>query len=44
MKSVIDKAVEGGRTGYLVEFGDSREMFESPKQKHTKDNIRGEFS
>jgi phosphate transport system ATP-binding protein len=35
---------EGGRTGYLVEFGDSRQIFESPQQKHTKDYIRGEFS
>ena len=35
---------EGGRTGYLVEFGDSRQVFESPKEKHTKDYIRGEFS
>ena len=35
---------QGGRTGYLVEFGDSKEMFENPKEKHTKDYIRGEFS
>ena len=35
---------QGGRTGYLVEFGDSKEMFESPKEKHTKEYIRGEFS
>src|ERR1700690_156264 len=35
---------EGGRTGYLVEFGDSRQVFESPKEKHTKDYIRGELS
>jgi phosphate transport system ATP-binding protein len=35
---------EGGRTGYLVEFGDSQQIFESPKEKHTKDYIRGEFS
>ncbi len=35
---------QGGRTGYLVEFGDSKEMFDSPKEKHTKDYIRGEFS
>jgi len=34
----------GGRTGYLVEFGDSRKLFEDPKEKHTKDYIRGEFS
>ena len=35
---------EGGRTGYLVEFGDSKEMFENPKEKHTREYIRGEFS
>ena len=35
---------QGGRTGYLVEFGDSKEMFDNPKEKHTKDYIRGEFS
>ena len=34
----------GGRTGYLVEFGDSRKVFEDPQEKHTKDYIRGEFS
>ena len=35
---------DGGRTGYLVEFGESRQVFEDPKEKHTKDYIRGEFS
>jgi phosphate transport system ATP-binding protein len=35
---------EGGRTGYLVEFGNSRQIFEDPKERHTKDYIRGEFS
>ena len=35
---------EGGRTGYLVEFGDSSQIFESPQEKHTQDYIRGEFS
>jgi len=35
---------QGGRTGYLVEFGDSRQVFQSPKEKHTKDYISGEFS
>ena len=34
----------GGRTGYLVEYGDSKQMFESPKEKYTQDYIRGEFS
>jgi phosphate transport system ATP-binding protein len=35
---------EGGRTGYLVEFGNSKELFENPKEKHTKEYVRGEFS
>lgn len=35
---------QGGRTGYLVEFGDSKQMFENPREKHTQDYIRGEFS
>lgn len=35
---------QGGRTGYLVEFGDSKELFENPKEKYTKEYIRGEFS
>jgi phosphate transport system ATP-binding protein len=35
---------QGGRTGYLVEFGDSRQIFSDPKHKHTQDYIRGEFS
>ena len=34
----------GGRTGYLVEFSDSKEMFTNPKEQHTKEYIRGEFS
>jgi phosphate transport system ATP-binding protein len=35
---------QGGRTGYLVEFSDSKQLFESPREKHTQDYIRGEFS
>ncbi len=35
---------EGGRTGYLVEFGESKQVFEAPQQKHTQDYIRGAFS
>jgi phosphate transport system ATP-binding protein len=34
----------GGRTGYLVEFGESRQVFEAPREKHTQEYIRGEFS
>jgi phosphate transport system ATP-binding protein len=35
---------EGGRTGYLVEFGESRQIFGDPAHIHTKEYIRGEFS
>ena len=35
---------EGGRTGYLVEFGNSKQVFGDPREQHTKDYIRGEFS
>jgi phosphate transport system ATP-binding protein len=35
---------QGGRTGYLVEFGNSRQVFEDPQQGHTQQYIRGEFS
>jgi phosphate transport system ATP-binding protein len=34
----------GGRTGYLVEFEQSKKLFEDPQHKHTKEYIRGEFS
>jgi phosphate transport system ATP-binding protein len=34
----------GGRTGYLVEYGDTEEMFDSPKEEATAQYIRGEFS
>jgi phosphate transport system ATP-binding protein len=35
---------EGARTGYLVEFGQSRQLFEAPVHQHTQQYIRGEFS
>jgi phosphate transport system ATP-binding protein len=35
---------EGGRTGYLVEFAESHELFQNPVHAHTKQYIRGEFS
>ena len=34
----------GGRTGYLVEYSDTKELFENPQQEYTKQYIRGEFS
>jgi phosphate transport system ATP-binding protein len=35
---------QGGRTGYLVEFGDTKQIFEDPRERHTQQYIRGEFS
>jgi phosphate transport system ATP-binding protein len=35
---------QGGRTGYLVEYGDTEQIFNDPKEKHTQDYIRGAFS
>jgi phosphate transport system ATP-binding protein len=35
---------QGSRTGYLVEFGSTSELFEAPQQERTKQYIRGEFS
>jgi phosphate transport system ATP-binding protein len=50
-KRVADKTgflyvdtTQGGRTGYLVEFGDTMQIFDEPKEKHTQQYIRGEFS
>jgi phosphate transport system ATP-binding protein len=34
----------GGRTGYLIEYRPTAEMFNSPKEERTKEYIRGEFS
>jgi len=34
----------GGRTGYLVEMGPTRQIFESPREQLTKDYISGHFS
>jgi phosphate transport system ATP-binding protein len=35
---------EGSRTGYLVEFGDTSQMFDDPQERHTQEYVRGEFS
>ncbi len=35
---------QGGRTGYLVEYAPTRQMFEDPKEEYTRQYIRGEFS
>jgi phosphate transport system ATP-binding protein len=35
---------QGGRTGYLVEFGDTRQIFEDPKERYTQEYILGKFS
>ncbi len=39
----VDTA-NGGRTGYLVEFNESKRLFEDPQHQHTKEYVRGEFS
>jgi phosphate transport system ATP-binding protein len=50
-KRVADKTAflyvdttQGGRTGYLVEYGDTQQIFDDPKEQHTQEYIRGEFS
>jgi phosphate transport system ATP-binding protein len=35
---------QGGRTGYLVEMGETRQIFEAPQQKLTQQYVAGEFS
>jgi len=35
---------QGGRTGYLVEFNESKPLFNDPRHAHTQQYIRGEFS
>ncbi|HEX2730290.1 MAG TPA: phosphate ABC transporter ATP-binding protein PstB [Polyangiaceae bacterium] len=35
---------KGGRTGYLVEYRKTDEMFSDPAEQRTKEYIRGEFS
>lgn len=34
----------GGRTGYMVEYGTTQQIFESPREQHTREYISGEFS
>jgi phosphate transport system ATP-binding protein len=34
----------GSRTGYLVEMGATRQIFEDPQQQLTREYVRGEFS
>jgi phosphate transport system ATP-binding protein len=35
---------QGSRTGYLVELGPTRQVFESPREKLTKEYVSGQFS
>ena len=35
---------QGGRTGYLVEMGETRQIFEDPQEELTKQYVAGEFS
>ena len=34
---------KGGRTGYLVEYGPTVEMFENPRETHTQEYLKGKF-
>jgi phosphate transport system ATP-binding protein len=34
----------GGRTGYLVEMGPTKQVFEAPRERLTKEYVAGEFS
>jgi phosphate transport system ATP-binding protein len=34
----------GGRTGYMVEYGDTARIFDDPQARETQQYIRGEFS
>ena len=34
----------GGRTGYLVELGETSQIFQAPREQLTKEYVRGEFS
>jgi phosphate transport system ATP-binding protein len=40
----ISHGGHGGRTGYLVEFGETKQIFEAPREQLTKEYVRGEFS
>ncbi len=35
---------KGGRTGYLVEMGDTGELFDNPQEQLTRDYLSGQFS
>jgi len=35
---------KGGRTGYLVEMGPTRQLFENPQEQLTKEYLHGKFS
>jgi phosphate transport system ATP-binding protein len=39
----VDRS-EGGRTGYLVEYGPTKEIFNNPREKQTQEYIAGAFS
>src|SRR5262249_62050699 len=39
----VDRS-QGGRTGYLVEYGPSNDIFNNPREKSTQEYIAGAFS
>lgn len=45
MTAFMGVDISGGRrTGYLVEFGDTDQVFEAPREELTRDYMRGKFS
>ncbi len=38
----VDRS-QGGRTGYLVEYGESKQIFENPREQYTREYIAGAF-
>ena len=36
--------VDGASTGYLVEHGNTKHLFDAPKEKPTQEYLQGEFS
>jgi phosphate transport system ATP-binding protein len=41
---IISRLAGSGRTGYLVEYGTTEQIFNNPREKPTQDYIHGAFS
>jgi phosphate transport system ATP-binding protein len=44
VKALYVDTSAGSRTGYLVEYGETPQVFEDPREKATQEYVRGEFS